>query len=76
MRWTGHVVRMEERRSAFKILTGVSTGNRPLERPRRRWEDNINFEGISVDMRNWGDSTQDRDYWRGLMNATLNLWVP
>jgi hypothetical protein len=40
--WTGHVARMEECRSAFKILTGKPTRKRPLGRPRRnRWEDNI-----------------------------------
>ena len=36
-----HIVRMEEGRSAFKILTGKSIGKRTLERPKRRWEDNI-----------------------------------
>ena len=36
LRWTGHVARMEEARSAFKILTGKPTGKRPLGRPRRR----------------------------------------
>ena len=41
MRWAGHVARMEESRSAFKILTGKPTGKKPLVRPRRRWEDNI-----------------------------------
>ena len=41
LRWTGHVARMEESRSSFKILTGKLTGRRPLERSRRRWEDNI-----------------------------------
>ena len=35
------VARMEEGMSAFNILTGKPTGKRPLERPRRRWEDNI-----------------------------------
>ena len=40
-RWAGHVARMEESRSAFKILTGKSTGKRPLGRPSCRWEDNI-----------------------------------
>ena len=40
-RWAGHVARMEEGRSALKILAGKPTGNRPLGRPRRRWEDNI-----------------------------------
>ena len=38
LRWEGHVARMEEGRSAFKILTGKPTGKRPLlGRPRRRW---------------------------------------
>ena len=41
LRWTGHVARMEEGRSAFKILTGKPTGRRPLGRPRRRWKGNI-----------------------------------
>ena len=41
LRRVGHVARMEEGRSAFKILTGKPTGKRPLGRPRRRWEDNI-----------------------------------
>ena len=44
LRWTGHVARMEEGRSAFKILTGKPIGKRPLGRPRRRWEDNIRMD--------------------------------
>ena len=65
MRWAGHVARMEEGRSAFKILTGKPTGNRHLGRPRRRWEDNIriNLEEIGFNAWNWVDSAQDRDYW-------------
>ena len=41
LRWAGYVARMEEGRSAFKILTGKLTGTRSLGRPRRRLEDNI-----------------------------------
>ena len=41
LRWAGNVARMEEGRSAFEILTGKSTGKRPLERPRSRLEGNI-----------------------------------
>ena len=52
LRWAGHLTRMEEGRSAFKILTGKPTGKRPLGRPRRRWEDNIRMDigeiGISA----------------------------
>ena len=40
-RWTGHVTRMEEGRSAFTILTVTPAGKRPLGRPRRRWENDI-----------------------------------
>ena len=54
---------MDEGRSAFKILTGKPAGKIPLERPRRRWEDNItmDLEEIGVNAGNWVDSAQDRD---------------
>ena len=78
LRWVGHVARMDEGRSAFKILTGKPTGKRSLGRPRRRWEDNIRMylEEIGINADNWVDSAQDRDYWRALVNAVLNLRVP
>ena len=41
LRWAGHVARMEEGRSALKILTSKPKGRRSLGRPRRRWEYNI-----------------------------------
>ena len=67
-----------EERSAFKILTGKPTGKRLLGRPRRRWEDNIrmDLEKIGINVGNWVDSAQDRNYWRALVNAALNLRVP
>ena len=78
LRWAGHVARMEEGRSAFKILTGKPTEKRPLRRPRHRWEDNIrmDLEEVGINAGNWVDSAQDRNYWRALVNAALNLWVP
>ena len=62
----------------FKILTGKPTEKGPLERPMRRWEENIrmNLKDIGVNAGNWVDSAQDRNYWRALVNAALNLWVP
>ena len=68
---------MEEGRSAFKILTGKPTRKRPLERPRRRWEDNIrmDLEEIGINAGNWVDLVQDRNYRRALVNATWNLRV-
>ena len=78
LRWAGHVARMEEDMSAFKILTGKPSGKRPLGRPSRRWEDSIRMylEGIGINAGNWVDSAQDRNNWRVLVNAALNLRVP
>ena len=55
LRRAGHLARMEEGRSAFKILTGKPTGT--LGRPRRRWEDNIrmDLEEIGINEGNWVD---------------------
>ena len=77
LRWAGHVARMEESRSALKILRGKPTENRPIGSPRRRWEDNIRMDlkEISINTRNWVDSAQDRDYWRALENVALSLRV-
>jgi hypothetical protein len=44
MRWVGHVARMGEKRGAYRILVGRPEGRRPLGRPRRRWEDNIEID--------------------------------
>ena len=78
LRWAGHVARVEKGRSAFKILPGKPTGKRPLGKLRLRWEDNIriDLEEISINAGNWVDSAQDKDYWRGFVNAVLNLRIP
>ena len=64
LRWAGHEARMEEGRSAFKILKATLAGKRFLERPRRRWEDNIRMDlkKIGTNAKNWVDSAQNRDY--------------
>ena len=70
LRWTGHVVRMEEGRRFFlEILTGKPTGKILLGWPRRRWNDNIgmDLEVIGINAGNWVDLAQDRDYWKALM---------
>ena len=67
--------RIEKGRSAFKILTGTPAGKRPLGRLRHRWEGNIRMDlkEIGINMRNWFNMAQDRDYWRAFVNAALNL---
>ena len=54
LRWAGHVARMQEGRSTFKLLTGKRTGKRPLGRPRRTWENNI-----IIDLKEIGDNTRN-----------------
>jgi hypothetical protein len=78
MRWAGHVPRMGEKRNAYRILVGMPEGKRPLGRPRRRWVDNIkmNLRVTGGDGRDWIDLAQDRDQWRALLNAVMNLRVP
>ena len=50
LRWAGHVARMEEGRSSFKILIDKPIGKRPLGRPRRRWKDNIRMDLEEIDI--------------------------
>jgi hypothetical protein len=69
MRWAGHVARMGEVKGAYNILVGRPEGRRPLGRPRRRWEDNIEMDlreigFVDVD---WIHLAQDRDRWRDLV---------
>jgi hypothetical protein len=73
----GHVARTGEKRSAYRILSGRPEGRRPLGRSRRRWEDNIKMDFKKWDGgMDWIELAQDRDRWRGLVNAVMNLRVP
>jgi hypothetical protein len=69
---------MGEGKGAYRALVGKPEGRRPLGRTRRRWEDNIKMDLREVGWRgmDWIDLAQDRDRWRALVNAVMNLWVP
>jgi hypothetical protein len=77
MRWAGHVERMGEERNVDRDLMGKPEGNRPLGRPRHRWEDGIRMDlreigGGSVD---WIQLAQDTDRWLASVNTVMNLRV-
>jgi hypothetical protein len=69
---------MGERRGAYRALVGKPEGRRPLGRPRLRWEDNIKMDlrEVGWGVVDWIDLAQDRDRWRALVNAVMNLRVP
>jgi hypothetical protein len=57
---------------------GKLEGKRPLGRPRGRWEDNIkmDLQEVGCGGKDWNDLAQDRDGWRDLVKAVMNLRVP
>jgi len=78
MRWAGHVARMGEDRVLQRVLVGNPEGKRPLGRPRRRWEDNINMDLQEVvgGREDWMELAQDRDRWRALVGTVRDFRVP
>jgi hypothetical protein len=78
LRWAGHVARMGEKRGVCWALVGKPEGTRPLGRPRRRWEDNTKMDLREVGWggMEWINLAEDRDRWRALVNAVMNLRVP
>ena len=78
MRWEGHVACVGERRGAYEVLVGKPEGKRSLGRPSCRWEDNIKTDVREVGWwsMNWFELPKDRDGWRAVVNAVMNLRVP
>jgi len=78
MRWAGHVARMRDRRGVYRVWVGKSERKRQIGTPRRRLEDNIKMDLQEVirGVMDWLDLAQDRDRWRTLVSAVMNLRVP
>jgi len=69
---------MGERRGVYRVLVGKPEGKRPLGRPSRRWEDNTKMDIQEVGYRgmDWFELAEDRDRWRALVNAVMEIRVP
>jgi hypothetical protein len=73
MRWAGHVAQMREKRNSYRLWVEKPEGKRPLGRPGRRCVDNIKMVLGEI---GWDGVAQDRDKWKALVNAVMNLLVP
>jgi len=69
---------MGDRRGLFRVLVVKPEGKRPLGRPRRRWEDNIEvgLQEVGCGSMEWIKLAQDRNRWQAVVNAVMNLQVP
>jgi len=69
---------MGEERWVYRVLVWKPKGRRPLGRPRHRWVDNIrvDLQEVGCGFVDWIGLAQDRDRWRTLVSAVMNLQVP
>ena len=77
MRWVRHVAHMGEKRGVYRVLVGKPEGRRPMGRSRCRWVDNIrmDLQEMGWGYMDWIGLAQDRDRWRTLVGAVMNLRV-
>jgi hypothetical protein len=69
---------MGERRVVYRVFVGKPEGKRPVRRQKRRWEDNIkmDLQKVGCGGMDWIELAQDRDRWRAVVNAVMNLQIP
>jgi len=75
--WQASAYHTEDKR-VYRVLVGKPEGRKPLGRPKRRWVDNIrmDLQEVVCGYMDWIGLAQDRDRWRTLVSAVMNLRVP
>ena len=75
--WAGHVARMGEDSGVYRVLLWKPEGKRPLGRPRRKWVNNIrmDLQEVGCEYMDWIGLAQDKESWRTLVSAVMNLRV-
>ena len=71
------MARVGEEKGVYRVLLGKPEGRRPLERPRRRWVDDIrmDLQGVGCGYMDWIGLAQDRGRWQTLVSAVMNLRI-
>jgi hypothetical protein len=69
---------MGERKGVYGVLLRIPEGKRPFGRPWSRWEDNVkmDLQEVGCGGMDWIELAQERDRWRALVSAAMNLRVP
>ena len=71
LRWAGHVIRLEEKNPARRVLVAVVEGRRQRRRPKLRWKDGMMEDARKLGERNWNNSARNRDSWQKFPKKAL-----
>jgi hypothetical protein len=75
LRWTGHIMRLNENETARKVFMSQPGGSRPRGRPKLKWEDQVAEDAARAGCRNWKRTTHNREDWRKLEGGQGPPWA-
>jgi hypothetical protein len=66
IKWLGHIHRMDQARPTGKLLDWKPMGNRPVGKPKQRWQEDVMEDLKKLKVKNWKETAKDRRTWRDL----------